>query len=108
MPYVAQSPRLVRAQLRCYLCTATCGSLEAPAELGLQAVARFFPADGSHPHVLAWQTLRCPRCGCSSLLAEEPELMPPPPEKIDWMLDRPRRGRPPAWLVAARSTKNAA
>jgi hypothetical protein len=49
-----------------------------------------------------WWRLRCPICG-GNTAATEVEVHTvrhePPP---DWQDDPPRRGRPPAWLVAQR------
>jgi hypothetical protein len=100
--------RVLRAELRCYLCAATCGALEAPPSAGMPPVAHFFPADGSPGRLLVWRRLRCPRCASGSLFLDEPETLVRRVERIDWDLDRPRRGRPPRWLVALRAQHHAA
>jgi hypothetical protein len=71
-------------------------------------VARFYPIDGSPGRELAWQRLRCPRCGGRSLLVDELETVVQRVERIDWALEQPRRGRPPRWLVALRERQDAA
>jgi len=100
--------RVLRADLRCYLCAETFGALEAAPTLSMPAVARFCPADGSPGRLLAWRCLRCPRCGSSSLVLDELETVVRGVERVDWALERPRRGRPPRWLVALRAQQDAA
>jgi hypothetical protein len=100
--------RVLRAELRCYLCAETCGALEAPPSPSMPPVARFFPADGSPGRVLVWRRVRCPRCASGSLYLDEPETVVRRVEQIDWDLERPRRGRPPRWLVALRARQDAA
>ena len=100
--------RLLRADLRCYLCAETFGGLEAAPTAPMPAVARFCPADGSPGRLLAWRGLRCPRCGSSSLVLDELETIERRVERVDWALERPRRGRPPGWLVALRERQDAA
>jgi hypothetical protein len=90
------------AELRCCLCSETCGTLESSPAAGLQAVARFRPADGSAARLVVWRRLRCPRCGSGTLFADAPEVVSRRDEQVDWALDPPRRGRPPGWLVALR------
>jgi hypothetical protein len=99
--------RVLRAELRCYLCAETTGAVESEAATSVMpSLARFCPADGSPAQVLAWRRLHCPRCGSRSLFLDEPETVFHRDERlepIDWDLDRPRRGRPPRWLVAMRA-----
>ncbi len=114
LPLQSKSPaaperfRVLQAQLRCYLCAETCGVLEAPPDRALPPLARFSAADGAPARLVAWRALRCPRCGSASLYVDEPETLQRRVERIDWELDRPRRGRPPRWLVAQRSGRGAA
>ena len=100
--------RVLTAELRCYLCSEPCGMLEGSPAVGLHAVARFTPADGSAPRLVAWRRLRCRRCGSGSLFVDEPEVVTRREERVDWTLDRPKRGRPPRWLVALRARQDAA
>ena len=61
--------------------------------------------------MLAWRGLHCPRCGSGSLFLDEPETIVRRDERLgrlDWDLDRPRRGRPPRWLVALRAQQDVA
>src|SRR5690242_8681246 len=95
--------RVLTATLQCYLCGQTCGVLEAPAGAGLPPVARFTPVDGSNSQHVVWQRLRCLRCGSASLLIEEVDLVTRRIEApLDLLHEKPRRGRPPRWLVELR------
>jgi hypothetical protein len=105
---VPEKTRVLRAELRCYLCGETCGVLEAPPAPTMPRVAQFCAADGSPARMLAWGALRCPRCSSGSLFFDEPEIVVRRLERVDWAEDRPRRGRPPRWLVALRSRQDAA
>ena len=101
--------RVLTATLQCYLCGQACGVLEAPAGVGLPAIARFTPVDGSASRQVSWQRLRCPRCGGGSLLVEELEVVTRRIEgPLDLLPDKPRRGRPPRWLAELRARQGAA
>ncbi len=100
--------RVLRAELRCYLCAQTFGALEAAPTAPMPAVARFYPADGSPSRLLAWRGLRCPRCASNSLVLDGLETIVRRVERVDWAIDQPRRGRPPRWLVALRAQQDAA
>lgn len=108
IPRPPQRSSVLRAELRCYLCAETCGALEARPAPIMPPVARFCAADGSPCRVLAWRTLRCPRCGGRSLFLENAQTIVQRMERIDWTLEQPRRGRPPGWLVALRDRHDAA
>jgi hypothetical protein len=103
-----EKTRILRAELRCRLCAETCGVVEAPLEAPMPRVAQFRASDGSPAQMLAWSTLRCPRCSSGSLFLDEPEIVVRRLERVDWALERPRRGRPPRWLVALRDRQDAA
>ena len=100
--------RVLRAELRCYLCAQTFGALEAAPTATMPAVARFCPADGSPSRLLAWRGLRCPLCGSTSLVLDNLETIVRRVERVDWAIEQPRRGRPPRWLVALRAQQDAA
>jgi len=100
--------RVQRAELRCYLCAETCGVLEAPPAPAMPPIAEFRAANGSPARLLAWRALRCPRCSSGSLFLDEPEIVVRRQERVDWAVDRSRRGRPPRWLVALRARQDAA
>jgi hypothetical protein len=103
-----EKTRVLRAELRCYLCAETCGVLETPPAATMPRVARFCAADGSPTRMLAWSALRCPRCSSGSLFLDEPDIVVRRLERVDWAFDRPRRGRPPRWLVALRDRQDGA
>jgi hypothetical protein len=50
--------------------------------------------------------VRCEGCGGATFL-DDVETVRQRVERIDWSLDRPRRGRPPGWLVELRRRNNA-
>jgi ribosomal protein S27AE len=101
--------RVLTVRLQCHLCGQTCGVLEAPESRGLPPVVRFTGVDGGFSRPIAWQRLRCPRCGSGSLFADELEIVTRRHEgPIDMDLDRPRRGRPPRWLLELRARREAA
>ena len=100
--------RVLTAELRCYLCSQMCGTLEGRPGAGLPSVTWFTPVDGSGPQLVAWRRLRCPRCGSRALFVDEPEVVTQRDEQVDWTLDPPRRGRPPRWLVELRARQDAA
>lgn len=101
--------RVLTAMLNCYLCGHTCGTLESPASTALPPLVRFTPADGSGSRQVAWQRLRCPRCGGGSLFVEELEVVSRREEpRLDLLQEKPLRGRPPRWLVELRAKQDAA
>jgi len=79
----------VLADLKCYLCGATAGSLEH--ERGAKT-----SVDMSR--------VRCPRCG-GSVYLDQVEIVDRRIEPLEWEDDGPRRGRPPKWLVEQRRRK---
>lgn len=108
-PKAPKRQRVLTAALQCYLCGQTCGALESPAGAVLPPIARFTPVDGSASQQVAWQRLRCPRCGSGSLLVEELQVITRRIEApLDLLLEKPRRGRPPRWLVELRAREEAA
>jgi hypothetical protein len=94
----------LRAELRCYLCAETVGVVESDSTAAVMPrVARFRPSDGSADCRVAWRSLQCSRCGSPSLYLDEPETIVRREERLEWLADAPRRGRPPRWLVALRA-----
>lgn len=90
------------AELTCYLCGASAGSLERERDKR-QAGLSFKPAGGREAiPVTAIARLRCPRCG-GGLYVDSVEIVDRRIEPLDWEDDAgPRRGRPPRWLVEQR------
>jgi hypothetical protein len=94
----------VLADLKCYMCGATAGSLER--ERGNTAPRVAIERGGSVGSIVAWETsrLRCPRCG-GSVYVDQVEIVDRRTEPLEWEDDGPRRGRPPKWLVEQRRRK---
>jgi hypothetical protein len=80
----------VLADLKCYMCGATAGSIERER--------------GSTVPQLGIQRLRCPRCG-GSVYVDQVEIVDRRIEPVEWEDEGPRRGRPPKWLVEQRRRK---
>lgn len=94
----------VLADLKCYMCGATAGSIEAERDSALPTVA--LQRGGRVGQIGAWQTsrLRCTRCG-GSVYVDQVEIVDRRIEPVDWEDEGPRRGRPPKWLVEQRRRK---
>jgi hypothetical protein len=94
----------VLADLKCYMCGATAGSLER--ERGSTAPQVAIERGGNVGSIVAWETsrLRCPRCG-GSVYVDQVEIVDRRTEPVEWEDDGPRRGRPPKWLVEQRRRK---
>ena len=99
-PPAAQHRVVTRVELRCLLGARTIGSLEAERWLPFSPML-FRPAGVDHPvQVFDWRRLRCPSFGGNAYPDEVTTTRVYPPVRWD-AEDRPRRGRPPKWLVAA-------
>ncbi len=94
----------VLADLKCYMCGATAGSIER--ERGSNRSTVSIDRGGQVGLIGAWETsrLRCPRCG-GSVYVDQVEIVYRRIEPIEWEDDGPRRGRPPKWLVEQRRRK---
>jgi hypothetical protein len=94
----------VLADLKCYLCGASAGSLER--EQGSTAPRVAIERAGRSGSIGVWDTarLRCPRCG-GSVYVDQVEIVDRRFEPLEWDDDGPRRGRPPKWLVEQRRRK---
>jgi hypothetical protein len=94
----------VLADLKCYMCGATAGSLER--ERGSTTPQVAIERAGRVGSIVAWETsrLRCPRCG-GSVYVDQVEIVDRRTEPVEWEDDGPRRGRPPKWLVEQRRRK---
>jgi hypothetical protein len=101
-----ESYMLVRANLTCYLCGRSAGSVDSPMVRQWPALVRFQPAGVPTAHLAAWRRIRCTRCGGPTFL-EDFETVRQRIERIDWALDAPRRGRPPGWLIELRRRNSA-
>ncbi|HEY0581046.1 MAG TPA: hypothetical protein VGE94_02630 [Chloroflexota bacterium] len=94
----------VLADLKCYMCGATAGSIER--ERGSTTPRVAIERSGSVGLIGAWETsrLRCPRCG-GSVYVDQVEIVDRRTEPLEWEDEGPRRGRPPKWLVEQRRRK---
>jgi hypothetical protein len=97
----------VLADLKCYLCGASAGSIERERATTSTQVA--LERSGVVGLIGAWETsrLRCPRCG-GSVYVDQVEIVDRRYEPVDWEDEGPRRGRPPKWLVEQRRRKREA
>jgi hypothetical protein len=92
--------RYLEAEVRCFLCGQEAGSLRREHEAP-NLPSTFRRLDGGPILTIKSLTgLRCAHCS-GSLYADEFQLRVVYPEER-LKLERPRRGRPPKWLVEAR------
>jgi len=93
------------AELKCYMCGASAGSLESERGRSTGRVA--IQRSGKVGTVGVWDTsrLRCPRCG-GSVYVDQVEIVDRRFEPLEWEDEGPRRGRPPKWLVEQRRRKH--
>ena len=78
----------VLADLKCYLCGASVGTIERERGTGPMMAPR----------------VRCSRCG-GAVYVDQIEIVDRRTEPVDWEDEGPRRGRPPKWLGEQRRRK---
>ena len=97
---------VVRADLRCLLCTRALGVLEAQRWPTSDPVLIRPYGSASAVQVAEWWNLRCPTCGGNPYPDEVEEV---PVQPIFSREDgKARRGRPPRWLVEERQAAHGA
>jgi hypothetical protein len=94
--------QVIVAELACLMCARPIGTATTDC-WPPRGPVRFKPTESTTTHRLGtWWRLRCPTCGgntaATELVVRTARVEPP----TDWQADRPRRGRPPAWLAAQR------
>lgn len=88
------------AELKCYLCGASSGTIER--EQGVEHVVLLRrPGSEAAETMRDWRGIRCSRCGGPTFL-DEPDVVTRYDEGINWLEERPRRGRPPKRVVEER------
>jgi DNA-directed RNA polymerase subunit RPC12/RpoP len=94
----------VLADLKCYMCGATAGSIERERDAKQATIS--IQRGGVVGLIRAWEAsrVRCPRCG-GSVYVDQVEIVDRRIEPLEWEDDGPRRGRPPKWLVEQRRRK---
>ena len=105
---LAGSPpiRVIRADLRCLLCTRALGVLEAQRWPTSDPVLIRPYGSASAVQAAEWWNLRCPTCGGNAYPDEVEEV---PVQPIFSREDvKARRGRPPRWLVEQRQAAHGA
>lgn len=110
MPIAISPPEgpsvVVRVELGCLLCARALGTLVVP-RWPWPGPASFHPAGGAPAlEVPDWRRLRCAACGGNVYPDEVTPVRIDPRVPADD--GRPRRGRPPGWLVAQREAARAA
>ena len=89
-------------ELVCHLCGTTAGTIQSEQQPLPRTVK--FTAAGSDKQVvvLDWRRLRCARCGGGLFVEDLDTVRQRIEPKNIWDDERPRRGRPPKWLVEQR------
>jgi hypothetical protein len=86
---------VVQASLTCLQCGRHLGWLERPPGSGLPELVVFRPAGSNSISAVSRRHIRCSICNGVAIL-EDDRTVYRQVEDIDWRLDQPRRGRPPA------------
>jgi hypothetical protein len=99
------SPRYQRffvAEITCLLCARPVGTTRSNRWPPIGPIL-FQPADSNSANLLlAWWRVRCEMCGGNTAATELTTRTVRVEQPIDWRAERPRRGRPPKWLVEQR------
>lgn len=93
--------RVLVAEVKCYLCGGNTGSIESERQPMPRSVLFRRAGEQQAFPVLDWRRLRCERCN-GPVYLDESDVVVRRVETFDWSDERPRRGRPPKWLVEQR------
>lgn len=102
--FPSQTPEmrtLLVADIKCYLCGATSGTVESDRQPLPRSVMFRKAGEKEALPVLDWRKLRCLRCA-GPIYLDEADLVTRRVENYNWLDERPRRGRPPKRLVEER------
>jgi hypothetical protein len=91
----------VEADIKCYLCGTLAGVIEADRERDPLRVVFRQPGETVGRAIREVKHIRCPRCGGATFL-DEVTVVTRRVETMNWLEDRPRRGRPPKRLLEQR------
>jgi hypothetical protein len=91
----------VTIELVCLLCSREIGVLESDAWPPYGTVLLRQTGVANRP-IADWRRLRCATCGGAAMPDEITHRIVRIEAPIDWLAERPRRGRPPARLVEQR------
>jgi hypothetical protein len=89
-------------ELSCLLCAREAGVLQSP--IWPACAGSFLRPGVPAVHPTDWHHLRCETCGGSVLPSEVTRMVVHSEPPIDWLADRPRRGRPPKRLGPQRKS----
>ena len=96
-----QRQSILTADVKCYLCGTVSGTIESERQPLPRSVRFRRAGDKDALPVLDWRRLRCDRCSGPTYL-DDATVVIRRNETVDWFEERPRRGRPPKWLVEER------
>jgi hypothetical protein len=91
----------VEADIKCYLCGALAGVIEADRERDPRRILFRRPGEQVAAALRDPRHIRCPRCGGATFL-DDLTVVTRRIETTNWLEDRPRRGRPPKRLLEQR------
>ncbi len=91
----------VVAEVKCYLCGATSGSVESERQPMPRSVMFRRVGEREGKPIQDWRRLRCGRCG-GPIFLDEADIVTRRVETYNWLDERPRRGRPPKRLLEQR------
>ena len=94
-------------ELACLLCGRDVGALESDTWPTYRPTLLRQPAAPT-VRLADWRRLRCGICGGAAMPTEVTCRLVRNESPVDWATERPRRGRPPKWLIAQRANGSSA